>query len=292
LKEKIMGNNKNIQEQGRSMVEMLGVLAIIGVLSVGAIAGYSKAMNKHKINKTTDQIALLVANIRTTFATKKINKGRYTELNNASAIRFGIVPNDMYTGTPDTNDTTYEIRNIFNGNVVLQPSIAVYSAYADSKTTHSLKTISDSDPSRSITFEQTGSDAYIIAYDGLSNEACVALATADWGANRSGLIGIAAGAGDTSDLIGTSTFTASSNGGNEIHTFNKTGLANVYVNDKSSCIAQNGLVVAAPGGSSTTTDATTKKSTTIAVTTPINVAYAVAACTGGGSGNAVAWKYH
>ena len=31
---------------GRSMVEMLGVLAIIGVLSVGAVAGYSKAMIK------------------------------------------------------------------------------------------------------------------------------------------------------------------------------------------------------------------------------------------------------
>ena len=28
---------------GRSMVEMLGVLAILGVLSVGGIAGYSKA---------------------------------------------------------------------------------------------------------------------------------------------------------------------------------------------------------------------------------------------------------
>ena len=36
---------------GRSMVEMLGVLAIIGVLSVGAIAGYGKAMEKYKINK-------------------------------------------------------------------------------------------------------------------------------------------------------------------------------------------------------------------------------------------------
>ena len=36
---------------GRSMVEMLGVLAIIGVLSVGAIAGYSKAMTKYKLNK-------------------------------------------------------------------------------------------------------------------------------------------------------------------------------------------------------------------------------------------------
>ena len=32
------------REYGRSMIEMLGVLAIIGVLSVGGIAGYSKAM--------------------------------------------------------------------------------------------------------------------------------------------------------------------------------------------------------------------------------------------------------
>ena len=36
---------------GRSMIEMLGVLAIIGVLSVGGIAGYSKAMEKYKMNK-------------------------------------------------------------------------------------------------------------------------------------------------------------------------------------------------------------------------------------------------
>ena len=36
---------------GRSMVEMLGVLAIVGVLSVGAIAGYNKAMTKYKLNK-------------------------------------------------------------------------------------------------------------------------------------------------------------------------------------------------------------------------------------------------
>ena len=35
---------------GRSMIEMLGVLAIIGVLSVGGIAGYSKAMIKWQIN--------------------------------------------------------------------------------------------------------------------------------------------------------------------------------------------------------------------------------------------------
>ena len=38
--------NKN--QCGRSMVEMLGVLAIIGVLSVGGIAGYRTAMEKIK----------------------------------------------------------------------------------------------------------------------------------------------------------------------------------------------------------------------------------------------------
>ena len=39
---------------GRSMIEMLGVLAIIGVLSVGGIAGYSQALEKWKINKALE----------------------------------------------------------------------------------------------------------------------------------------------------------------------------------------------------------------------------------------------
>ena len=44
---------KNL-ENGRSMIEMLGVLAIIGVLSVGGIAGYGKAMEKFKVNKIVE----------------------------------------------------------------------------------------------------------------------------------------------------------------------------------------------------------------------------------------------
>ena len=54
-----------ITESGRSMTEMLGVLAIVGVLSVGGIAGYSKAMNQIKINKTISQIMQAYANIQT-----------------------------------------------------------------------------------------------------------------------------------------------------------------------------------------------------------------------------------
>lgn len=40
------------QQKGRSMIEMLGVLAIIGVLSAGGVAGYSAAMESYKVNKT------------------------------------------------------------------------------------------------------------------------------------------------------------------------------------------------------------------------------------------------
>ena len=46
-------------ETGRSMVEMLGVLAIIGVLSVGGIAGYTMAMNKYKANEVLNVISML-----------------------------------------------------------------------------------------------------------------------------------------------------------------------------------------------------------------------------------------
>ena len=53
---------KNL-EIGRSMIEMLGVLAIIGVLSVGGIAGYSKAMQKCKINKTVEGYSYLIAGL-------------------------------------------------------------------------------------------------------------------------------------------------------------------------------------------------------------------------------------
>jgi len=42
------------KESGRSMVEMLGVLAIIGVISIGGIAGYTYAMDRYRTNELLD----------------------------------------------------------------------------------------------------------------------------------------------------------------------------------------------------------------------------------------------
>ncbi len=58
---------QNQAQEGRSMVEMLGVLAIVGVLSIGGIAGYSWGMDKHvanqilyEMNLNSAQLAMLL----------------------------------------------------------------------------------------------------------------------------------------------------------------------------------------------------------------------------------------
>ena len=95
---------------GRSMIEMLGVLAIIGVLSVGGIAGYSKAMETYKINKTKQQIAEIITNIQTLYMQQKDFNG----LDNTTAVQMGIVPDDL-----KTSDGEYytSITNIFGSPV-------------------------------------------------------------------------------------------------------------------------------------------------------------------------------
>lgn len=50
LKKDLKAPKYDICTAGRSMIEMLGVLAIIAVLSVGGLAGYSKAMQMWKSN--------------------------------------------------------------------------------------------------------------------------------------------------------------------------------------------------------------------------------------------------
>ena len=52
-------------ENGRSMIEMLGVLAIIGVLSVGGLSGYTMAMNRHRANQIADYASRLAMEVQT-----------------------------------------------------------------------------------------------------------------------------------------------------------------------------------------------------------------------------------
>ena len=81
------------QAQGRSMVEMLGVLAIIGVLSVGAIAGYSKAMFKYKLNKHAEQMNTVInAVARNVHNFDNIQGGTHLT---SYFIKMGEIPTEM-----------------------------------------------------------------------------------------------------------------------------------------------------------------------------------------------------
>lgn len=60
LKKDLKAPKYDICSVGRSMIEMLGVLAIIAVLSVGGIAGYSKAMEKWKINRAAEDFNYMI----------------------------------------------------------------------------------------------------------------------------------------------------------------------------------------------------------------------------------------
>ena len=150
---KILSRN---DEKGRSMVEMLGVLAIIGVLSVGGISGYSKAMAKFKLTKAQDQITMLLMNIRTAYATSP----SYDGLNNKIATSFNIAPSDMVT-----NSTTGAMNGAFGGAV----------------------TVSACDENGTVCPTQSASYFFITMED-LGREACLSLSTSDWGSD--GMVGM------------------------------------------------------------------------------------------------------
>ena len=174
-----MNNYKYKEQSGRSMIEMLGVLAIIGVLSVGGIAGYSKAMNKFKTNQVADQVSMLIANIKTMYA----QQNSYEGLNNKTAVDMGLVPDELNAGYNEYNAGTtaqpdmkkrQDLTNSFNGNVYISAASSV--GGEDDKL------------------------AFYIIYTGLSKEACITLATNDWGSSfSSGLIGMQAKGGETAD---------------------------------------------------------------------------------------------
>ena len=254
MEEKTMNNYKYEEQSGRSMIAMLGVLAIIGVLSVGGIAGYSKAMTKFKTNKVADNVAMIVTNIRTLYAQQQ----NYSGLDNYTAVQMGVVPDEL-VGT--LSGTTQALKNAFLGTV-----------YIGAGTVTGMDAGTDSGANR----------GFFVIMNGLPKEACVTLATNDWGSGySSGLVGIvASGAEQTADSAlvqkvnckgGT---TASNNIGG-----NGTALAstNMELNDTPAAPAAT-IMSACVNGS--------------VQKTPMNVAEAAKACSSTANANSILWKYY
>jgi type II secretory pathway pseudopilin PulG len=79
-----MNNRLKQLQTGRSMIEMLGVLAIVGILSAGGIAGYSMAMQSYKTNLLIERVNLIVTKARTIY-----KNGNYQGVSNQNLIDSG-----------------------------------------------------------------------------------------------------------------------------------------------------------------------------------------------------------
>ena len=79
---------KKTNESGRSMVEMLGVLAIIGVLSIGGIAGYTLAMNRYRANEILNAAAM----VSIAATTKNGGAGGYANLTDIGGLSSMSLP--------------------------------------------------------------------------------------------------------------------------------------------------------------------------------------------------------
>lgn len=88
------------QESGRSMIEMLGVLAIMGVITVGAIGMISTAMRTQKRSAVNDDVIQIVTGVRQLLG----EFDDYSHINNATIFgAIGMNAKNPYGGTYELN---------------------------------------------------------------------------------------------------------------------------------------------------------------------------------------------
>ena len=86
-------------ESGRSMVEMLAVLAVVGVLSIGGFAGYNFAITKYRTNVLIDEI-----NQRFVIAKQQATLGLPIDMSEFQEKIFGDVKIDISYADDDSKD--------------------------------------------------------------------------------------------------------------------------------------------------------------------------------------------
>ena len=149
-------------QAGRSMIEMLGVLAIIGVLSAAGLYGYQKAMMKHKANKTINQIATIINNMHTAFSNSASSQKPYAGINPwgecgsgsgcAQLVSLNIFPEEMLR----TEGAATKVYNVYQGAV----SISI----------------------------ENGGESFELNFDNLPKDVAISIGTIDWGtSDASGL---------------------------------------------------------------------------------------------------------
>lgn len=140
-------------QKGRSMIEMLGVLAIIGVLSVGGIAGFTKAMDAYKTNEICEQISTIITNVKNMALRQG---GSYRGLTQKAAIKMNLIPSELIDSSGE------KLKHSYGGEVKVGSSKSLY------------KKSSEKD--------------FIVEYDSLSRDNCIQILSKGFGASKTTII--------------------------------------------------------------------------------------------------------
>ena len=143
---------------GRSMVEMIGVLAVIGVLSIGTVVLLTSAIEKHRVNSVINQITEVVTNTHNMFGqhdgrdyssldfnVKKMSDASYN--NRKIADKLKLFPDKIRLDG---------YKNAFDGDIQY---------FADGR------------------FKDNDGKAFVFELYSIPQDACIALVTKDWSAN-------------------------------------------------------------------------------------------------------------
>lgn len=182
---------KSLHQQGRTMVEMLGVLAVIGVLSIGAVVGYRQAMSSKKANDVVKYLSSV--SLQVTQNPKVIVNDLCEDYNNGRFDKPSFVSNCQVSFDPAKGvflQVTYDQDSLSAPLVAALESRCSEQIYSDKinqeahtqtfvwgDLTHECGKAVDDDPwNNGASWENTGgssgSDAYVCPWLGWVTNAC------------------------------------------------------------------------------------------------------------------------
>ena len=148
-------------QKGRSMIEMLGVLAIIGVLSIGGLLGYRRAVNNHHANQILDdanRLAFVIIESNQTFESNDFMEKNFIDsvpyagtyildAFMADAEQFGIVVTNVPKGVCEAllpkAAADYNVRTLPAETFDSVEQIMAYGILYNEQNTHICNNVND-----------------------------------------------------------------------------------------------------------------------------------------------------
>ncbi len=141
------------RESGRSMIELVGVLAVMGLITAGAFVLIRSGMASQKRSRVADEVAVIAANVRSLSAEKE-------NFDNLSA---------KPTTWANTNATAKLAGAMLGATAAVATPLSSSSYYAVAKT--------------NCGSGGTNCTKFVVALVGIPANDCTVLASATWGGN-------------------------------------------------------------------------------------------------------------